>query len=181
MFIRKRKYRELGKFQAELEETREHLEEARNEVLRERDKSEDLGLEKMELEGTIRELRERNSCLKKVFRQAVSEGADYEAIYYEVDAAFDPDGYRLHDMAKKMTGIDVCSFFPTEDNLGYFEDADGHALLNWIIKARFGEIEWEPLNAPYEIAGEVSFEGQEENISDFKKELYRETVLLLLS
>ena len=80
-----------------------------------------------------------------------------------------------------MTHVNVYSFFPTEDNLGYFEEANGYVLLDWIIKAKFGEIDWKLLNPPYEIAGKVSYEGQEENISDFYKDLYKETVLQMLS
>lgn len=181
MFIRKNKYRDLEKLQSELEDVKCHLEETQNDMIRERDKAEELMFEKMELEENCREQGNIISCLKTVLLRLVSEGTDYEAIYHEVSSVFDPEGYRLHDMAKKMTGIDVCSFFPTEDNLGYFEEANGYVLLDWIVKAKFGDIDWEPLNPPYEIAGKVSYEGQEENISDFYKELYKETVLQMLS
>lgn len=143
--------------------------------------NEDLLLENRQLAGRLKEMGESSRILRKLLLDVIPGDANYETIYQELAGMLDPDGYCLYDEARKRTRIDVCSFFPTEDNLGYFENLDGHGLLLWLVKAKFGEIEWEPLNPPYERAGSVSFEGQEENISEFYRQLYKETVQTLLS
>lgn len=176
MFRRKKKEREdmAAGMQQEIKELK-------SEVQRLNVYNEELFCENRNLSGQLEEAGRFGRTFRKLLADVIPGDADYEALYQKLEGVLDPGGYRLYDEAKKRTRIDICSFFPTEDNLGYFENMDGHALLLWLVKAKFGEIEWEQLNPPYERAGSVSFEGQEENISEFYRQLYKETVQTLLS
>lgn len=188
MFTSKRRKKELK----ELDELRlrvkeyeeletEGLEELLSEINRLNDCNEILSYENRKLIQQCDKLEVFARSLKEIFLPLIPNDADYEPIYFSLADVLDPEGFRLHQVAKKITGIDEINAFPTEDNMGYFEEADGHELVDWIIKAKYGEIEWVQLNPPYEKAGNVSFEGKEEDIATFYKELYKETVLQLLS
>lgn len=123
-------------------------------------------------------LQEMCKGIKKYFERVTPES--YEALYKAMAEEVDPDGFRLIQIAEKLTNIDVCHYFKTEDQLGYFEEANGYELLEWLIKAKFGNIEWIQLQSPYEKAGRVSFHGQEKNIQEFLETLYKKTVFRLL-
>lgn len=178
MFRRKKREKEREDMAAWMQQG---IKELKSEVQRLNVYNEELVCENRNLSGQLEETGRVDKALRKLLVDVISDDADYEALYQSLEDVLDPGGYRLYDEAKKRTRIDVCSFFPTEDNLGYFENLDGHGLLLWLVKAKFGEIEWEPLNPPYERAGSVSFGGQEENISEFYRELYKKTVQTLLS
>ena len=107
--------------------------------------------------------------------------SEYKNLYSQLYTSFDKEGFNLYRIAKEITGVDIYSYFPTEDNLGYFEEANGFSLFEWLIKAEFGEIEWEPLECgPYEMASYVSYKGKETVIAEFKSRVYRLTVCRLL-
>lgn len=168
----------FAKKQRELKRLRIETEKMSEELKRLRDIEEDYAYENHCLNQRCEEIGTIRDILVKIIVGA--EETDYEALYNELADICDPEGFTLYDVAKDITHIDVCSFFPTEDCLGRFENANGRDLVGWITKAKFGDIEWEQLNAPYEIAASVSFEGRDKEIDDFYKKLYKETALKLL-
>lgn len=182
---RKRELKELEELRLRIKEYEEletaGLEEVLGEINRLNDCYEILSHENENLIQRCDKLEAFARSLREMFLSLVPDDADYGPIYYRLADVLYSGGFRLHQVAKKITGIDVSYAFPTEDNLGYFEEADGYELVEWIIKAKYGQIEWVQLNSPYEKAGNVSFEGKEEDIATFYKELYKETVLQLLS
>lgn len=182
---RRKKLKELEELRLKVKEYEEletaGLEELLGEINRLSDCNETLSYENENLIQRCDKLEAFARSLREMCLSLLPKDADYEPIYFGLADVLDPEGFRLHQIAKKITGIDVIYAFPTEDNLGYFEESDGYELIEWIIKAKFGEIEWVQLNSPYEKAGNVSLEGKEEDIAKFYKELYKETVLQLLS
>lgn len=106
--------------------------------------------------------------------------SEYKNLYSQVYTFLDKEGFNLYRTAKEISGIDIYSCFSTEDMLGYFEEANGFSLFEWLIKAKFGEIEWEQLECgPYEMASYVSYKGKETAIAEFKLRVYRLTVCRL--
>lgn len=181
MFQRKKRNKESERERKELEKKKlKETDEWMSEIQRLNDLNEDLTVDNGNLAERCRKLEAISDTLKVLLLSLIPPNADYEKIYMELADIYDPEGFCLHNVAKKMTNIDVCSYFATEDNLGYFEAADGYELLGWIIKAKFGEIEWRQLNPPYEIAESVSLNGRDKEIEYFYKKLYKETVLKLL-
>ena len=63
-------------------------------------------------------------------------------LYQENAAQHDPSGFKLYHAAVDMTGFDLYSAFPYEDNRGMFEEADGHQLLRYLIADHFRAVEW---------------------------------------
>ncbi len=68
---------------------------------------------------------------------------EMKRLYDTISPSLDPSGFTLYRTAEKLTGIDIHTFFPYEDNRGMFEDMDGRQLLNCLIAARFGAVKWE--------------------------------------
>lgn len=63
-------------------------------------------------------------------------------IYDALAPSIDPRSFELYNAAKKLTEIDVPSFFPYEDNRGLFEEMDGRQLLCWLTAAHFHAVDW---------------------------------------
>lgn len=112
--------------------------------------------------------------------QALSNG-DYEKAYNLIAGDLDQEGFRLYDAAEKYTGIDVCRAFPTEDNLGYFENADGFELLGWLETEAYGSCDWEQLNPPYERAVNRKINKDTPEYKEYRAAIYKQTVTSLLS
>lgn len=109
--------------------------------------------------------------------EALEQEIDYKKLYQ----MFNNDGYELYCTAEKMTGINLSNSFPIEECRGEFETANGYELLSWIIKAKFGCINWSyKEGTPYETIESVSFEGKEKEINQFYKQIYKQTMHELL-
>ena len=115
-------------------------------------------LEKSELEcqrlsGDYSEARRRANFSEKksaalqaaldAYCPKLSSLAEMIRFYETVSPSLDPQGFTLFRAAKKMTGIDLYSYFAYEDSRGLFEQMDGRQLLRWLTATRFGAVEWE--------------------------------------
>lgn len=70
--------------------------------------------------------------MKKDYQKpCVSSNA--KTIYRSISAEKDPDGFALFRAAEEILGAFACADFPYEDNCGYFEEADGNKLLNYLL------------------------------------------------
>ena len=76
------------------------------------------------------------------FCPRLSSLEDMKRFYNTISPSVDPQGFTLYHMAEKLTGIDVSSFFPYEDNRGLFAEADGRQLLRWLTAAHFHAVDW---------------------------------------
>lgn len=121
-------------------------------------------------------LRNQLICL----RDNVSDLAagKYEKVYQDICGTLDPEGWKLYWAAEKYTGIGPSRAFPTEDNLGYFENMDGHGLIRWIEISAFGECEWEQLNGGggYERAVNPIVHTDTEKYRQYRGAIYEQTV-----
>lgn len=78
----------------------------------------------------------------KEFCPRLSSLEDMKRFYDMISPSVDPHGFTLYHMAESLTGIDVSSFFPYEDNRGLFAEADGRQLLRWLTAAHFRAVDW---------------------------------------
>jgi len=90
---------------------------------------------------------------------------------------YDTGGWQLYDAAKKILKTDVYSQFPTEDNLGQFEESDGTELAKWLTIAKFADKEYEQLSGGYEKLSNFEVDKDKPEYQEYKKALYREAVL----
>lgn len=94
-------------------------------------------------------------------------------IYGAIAPGIDPQGFALYHTAKKLTGIDVSSFFPYEDNRGLFEEMDGRQLLCWLTAAHFHAVDWTVVpGTPYERATLREVDTSSRSYQAFQRELY---------
>ncbi len=80
-------------------------------------------------------------------------------------------------MAEKLTGIDVSSFFPYEDNRGLFAEADGRQLLRWLTAAHFHAVDWSIVpGTTYERAALREVDTSTPEYQAFEKQLYEKVL-----
>lgn len=136
-----------------------------------------------DLRGTIEEkdfrlrfLGARSAALSsalKEFSPKLSSTEEMKHFYNTVSRSLDPDGFILHHMAEKLTGIDTASRFPYENASGAFETASGRELMKYLTAYRFDAVQWESVpGTAYEkaIPGEVDTTTPE--YRQFERQLY---------
>ena len=131
---------------ARLETTQRELDQAQKAL-------EESELECQRLSGDYSEARRRANFSEKksaalqaaldAYCPKLSSLAEMIRFYETVSPSLDPQGFTLFRTAKKMTGIDLYSYFAYEDSRGLFEQMDGRQLLRWLTSARFGAVDWE--------------------------------------
>ena len=94
------------------------------------------------LERTTAKLDACQAAVRSLCSQPPS-AEELQQIYEAIAPAQDEYGFSLYFAAKNLTGIDVPSHFPYEENQGVFESAKGSLLLRYLTAARFGAVTWE--------------------------------------
>ena len=85
----------------------------------------------------------------------------------------DSGGYSKLKAAKELTGINIYEHFPTEDNLHYFEEADGNELVKWIEIAKFAtNKEYEQLPGGYELLKSHTIDYNSTQYQQYQKGLW---------
>ena len=102
----------------------------------------DVFLLERKLERTATQLDACQTAIRTLCSQPPST-EELKRIYDAIAPAQDEFGFSLYFAAKDLTGIDVPSHFPYEDNRGLFEDAKGPLLLRYLVAAQFGAVTWE--------------------------------------
>lgn len=102
----------------------------------------DVFLLERKLERTTTQLDACQAAIRSLCSQPPST-EELKRIYDAIAPAQDEFGFSLYFAAKDLTGIDVPSHFPYEDNRGLFEDAKGPLLLRYLVAAQFGAVTWE--------------------------------------
>lgn len=141
-----RAIREYPTAHADLEAVRFELRHARQELDRSEQDRESLSLTLLEREDYTDFLSHKAEALQdalKEFCPRLSAPEELKRFYDTISPSMDASGSTLYRIAKELTGIDVPSLFPYEDNRGLFEVMEGHQLLNWLTAVRFGAVEWE--------------------------------------
>lgn len=111
--------------------------------------------------------------------QAIARG-DWEKVYDAISGELDSEGFTLYHIAEKFTGVNVCSAFPTEDNMGVFENADGFELLDYLEVEAFGECDWVQMNPPYERAVNMRIHRDTEEYKQYRACIFKKAVTELL-
>ena len=113
----------------------------------------------------------------KEFCPKLSSLEDMKRFYDTLSPSVDPQGFTLYHIAEKLTGIDVSSFFPYEDNRGLFAEADGRQLLRWLAAAHFGAVDWTIVpGTTYERATLREMDTSTPEYREFERQLYKKTL-----
>jgi len=171
-----RAIREYPAVHAELETARFELRQAQQALERSEQDCESLSLKMSEQDGYIDFL----VCKSNAFRDALTEFCtklstpeELKRFYDTISPSMDASGFTMYRMAQELTGIDVPSFFPYEDNRGLFEVMDGHQLLDWLTAAHFQAVDWTPLpGTTYESATLLDVDTTTPEYQAFEKQLY---------
>ena len=113
----------------------------------------------------------------KEFCPRLSTPEELKRFYDTISPSMDAQGFTLYRMAKELTGIDVPSLFPYEDNRGMFELMEGHQLLDWLTAVHFQAVEWEIIpNSTYESATLLEVDTSTPEYQAFEKQLYKKVL-----
>ncbi len=169
--------KEIQELKDELVDTRKTLEKAKEYLQRSKT---DIVYAKASLDKECKLTMAMRRVIKTMISNTRFFDNNYEEIYNLIKIELDYDGFQKYWIAKELTNINVHTYFPYEESCWYFEEASGDQLYEWLKKAAFGKIEWEPVKHGYEQVKSVSFEDREEEIKQFEKELYKKLVIKLL-
>ena len=157
---------ELADTQRQLAETAKDLEEAVNAAQ----------INGYEANGQKRFAEALMSVLEG-FKPVLTSPDRLRQVYDSVAPLLDKDGYRLYDTAKGLTGFDLYGNFPYEDATGMFETMDGHGMLAYLMAARFGTVESEPIMGTiYERTTRMEADLDSPECMAFQKQLYTEVL-----
>lgn len=164
-----RAIREYPAARAELETARSELRQAQQELGQSRETCESLWLTTKFLSSKAEALQ---AALEE-FCPRLSTPDELKRFYDAISPDMDPSGFTLYRMAKELTGIDVPSCFPYEDNRGLFEEMSGHSLLDWLTAVRFQAVEWNIISgSTYESATLREVDTSTSEYQAFEKQLY---------
>ena len=111
------------------------------------------------------------------FCPSLENTQDMKRFYDAVSRDLDAGGFKLYHAAVKITGIKVFERFPYEDNMGYFEEMDGHRLLNYLTASYCGAVEWKIVPGTiYEKAILHEPDTASRKYQDFLKKLYAQVL-----
>lgn len=173
-------FREAPDLQARLT-TAEYQRSLADQVLELREREcADLRGEMEEKDFRLRFLGARSAALSsalKEFSPRLSSIEEMKQFYNTVSRSLDLDGFTLHHVAERLTGVDTVSLFPYENAHGAFETASGRELMKYLTAYCFDAVQWESVpNSAYEkaVLGEVDTTAPE--YQRFERQLY-ESVL----
>ena len=171
-----RAIREYPAARAELETARSELRQAQQELEQSRETCESLRLTLEEQKDYTKFLSSKAGALQDALEEfcpRLSTPDELKRFYDAISPGMDPSGFTLYRMAKELTGIDVPSCFPYEDNRGLFEEMSGHSLLDWLTAVHFRAVDWEIIpNSTYEYATLREVDTSTPEYCAFEKQLY---------
>lgn len=140
-----RAIREYPAARAELDTARSELRQTQQALERSTQECERLGADHSDISTRLRFSEKKTAALQSVLEVFCPKQASLEEmkrLYAAISPSLDPSGFTLYRTAQKLTGIDIHTFFPFEDNRGMFEAMDGRQILNCLTAARFGAVDW---------------------------------------
>lgn len=171
-----RAVREYPAARTELETVRSELRQAQQALEQSQQSCESLWLASNEQQEYTNFLSHKAEALRDAlgeFCPRLSTPEDMKRFYDTISPSMDAQGFTLYRMAKELTGIDVPSLFPYEDNRGMFELMEGHQLMDWLIAVRFQAVEWEIIpGSTYESATLLEVDTSTPEYYAFEKQLY---------
>ena len=165
---------------AELETARSELRQAQQELEQSRETCESLWLTLDEQKDYTKFLSSKAEALQAAldaFCPRLSTPEELKRFYDAISPDMDPSGFTLYRMAKELTGIDVPSCFPYEDNRGLFEEMSGHRLLDWLTAVYFRAVDWDIIpGSTYESATLREVDTSTPEYCAFEKQLYEKVL-----
>ena len=175
-----RAIREYPAARAELEAARFELRQVQQALEKSEQDHESLWFESNEQQEYMDFLSHKSEALQdalKEFCPRLSTPEEIKRFYDTISPSLDESGFTLYRMAKELTGIDVPSCFPYEDNRGLFDEMSGHQLLDWLTAVRFQAVEWEIIpNSTYEYATLLEVDTSTPEYCAFEKQLYKKVL-----
>ena len=175
-----RAIREYPAARAELETARSELRQAQQELEQSRETCESLWLTLDEQKDYTKFLSSKAEALQAAldaFCPRLSTPEELKRFYDAIFPDMDPSGFTLYRMAKELTGIDVPSCFPYEDNRGLFEEMSGHQLLDWLTAVHFQAVDWDIIpGTTYEAATLREVDTSTPEYQAFEKQLYEKVL-----
>lgn len=164
-----RAVREYPALSAELKQTQQALTNSEQECR-------SLHLELGEQTYNARFLSQKSAALQAALQEfcpQVSSLEDMKRFYNMISPNLDQKGVTLYHMAEQLTGLDVHSFFPYEDNCGLFEEMDSRQLLRYLTAAHFQAVDWTIVpGTTYESATLREVNTSTPEYQAFEKQLY---------
>lgn len=171
-----RAIREYPAIHAELDTARSELRQAQQALEQSEQEQGSLRLTLEEQKDYTKFLSSKAEALQAALEEfcpRLSTPEELKRFYDDISPDMDPSGFTLYRMAKELTGIDVPSCFPYEDNRGLFEEMSGHSLLDWLTAVHFQAVEWEIIpNSTYEYATLREVDTSTPEYCAFEKQLY---------
>jgi len=171
-----RAIREHPTVRAELDTARSELRQVRQTLEQSEQDHGSLRLSLEEQKSHMKLLSSKTEALREAlmeFCPRLSTLAEMKRFYDTISPSMDSQGFTLYRMAKELTGIDVPSCFPYEDNRGLFEEMDGHQLLDWLTAAHFQAVDWDIIpGSTYESAALREVDTSTPAYRAFEKQLY---------
>ena len=175
-----RAIREYPSAHAELETARFELRQAQQKLEQSEQNCESLSFKMSEQDDYIDFLIHKSNMLRDAlaeFCPKLSTPEDMKRFYDTISPSKDAQGFTLYRTAQKMTGIDVPSCFPYEDNRGLFEVMDGHQLMGWLTAVHFQAVDWEIIPGTcYEAAALREVGTSTPEYQAFEKQLYEKVL-----
>ena len=168
-----RAIREYPDAQRELRQTRQALERSEQTCAALRDEAG----ERADHERFLTRQLEAVQTALVEFCPRLASTEEMKRFYDTISPSVDPQGFTLYHMAEKLTGIDVSSFFPYEDNRGLFTEADGRQLLRWLTAAHFHAVDWSIVpGTTYERAALREVDTAAPGYQAFERQLYEKVL-----
>ena len=175
-----RAIREYPAARAGLETARSELRQAQQALEQSQQSCESLWLASNEQQEYMNFLSHKAEALRDAlgeFCPRLSTPEDMKRFYDTISPSMDAQGFTLYRTAQKMTGIDVPSCFPYEDNRGLFEVMDGHQLMGWLTAVHFQAVDWEIIPGTcYEAAALREVGTSTPEYQAFEKQLYEKVL-----
>jgi len=175
-----RAIREYPTAQAELETVRTELLYTKQALEQSEQDCESLSLELLEEKDHTDFFARKTEALQDALEEfcpRLSTPEEMKRFYDAISPSMDAHGLTLYRMAKELTGIDVPTCFPYEDNRGLFEAMEGYQLLNWLTAVHFQAVDWEIIpGTPYERADLREVDTTTPEYKAFEKKLYEKVL-----
>lgn len=147
---------------------------------KENDELNDASIFQEEELSSLRSQREAYATALKAIGPIIESGRDAKLLYECIAPCLDREGFTLYRAAEGITGFDLYSAFPYEDNCGRFVMSDGNELIRYLEAYQFGGVSWEiVLGTTYESGVLKEIDRSNPEFRAYEKQLYSEALRML--
>lgn len=147
---------------------------------KENDELNDAGTFQEEELSSLRSQREAYATALKAIGPIIESGKDAKLLYECIAPCLDREGFTLYRAAEGITGFDLYSAFPYEDNCGRFVMSDGNELIRYLEAYQFSGVSWEIVpGTTYERGILKEIDRSNPEFRAYEKQLYSEALRML--